>query len=249
MKLLQEQLLRVLVALTVVMVWFTSPGSEPRLVEGAPLPELPSVTIAEPEIPEQELLLARRRQEAIDRSSRIQRWEAEQYLQEATAAHRKRVNQEQGERRQQLAQVADLVPPGYRRLVLDVASEYGVEPRLIAAVATVESRWRPTALGAHGDSGIMQIIPSTATWIARRMELSAYDIFDPQTNLMMGAWYLKTLREEYGSWDKALAAYNGGPRAAGLGAEHPYVGRVMHVYQRQGSYTFDVEPFRRGEVQ
>jgi len=56
--------------------------------------------------------------------------------------------------------------------------------------------------------------------------MAEYDLFDPYTNLTMGIWYLHVLYDEYGSWDNALAAYNGGPTHAAMGASHPYVRRV-----------------------
>ena len=109
----------------------------------------------------------------------------------------------------------------------------GVDPRLVAAVGHVESRWNPRTVGTHNDTGLMQILPSTAQWIASRLGWSEYDLFDPWTNLHMGIWYLHVLHQEYGTWEKALAAYNGGPRHAHLGAAHPYVGRVMRAYGSQ----------------
>lgn len=157
--------------------------------------------------------------------------------QEEDALRRYQLEQRQeAARKQQVArQIADLVPEKYQMTVVDVAERFDVDPRLVAAIGLVESRWYARALGTHGDSGLMQILPDTAAWIAEHMGLSSYDIYDPVTNLSMGTWYLRTLYDEYGSWDMALAAYNGGPRGAPLGAEHPYTRRVMSVYRQQGT--------------
>lgn len=251
MKRVWHTLQRGLAALVVLTVWCAMPGFVLRLVEGAPRPvtvETP-VAVLEPQIPEYDLLISRRRQDSIERASRIKQWGAALQGPEATPEHRKRVYREQAHRREQLRQVADLVPRGYRQYVLDVSSRFEVDPRLVAAVGTVESKWHARALGRHGDSGLMQILPGTAAYIARGMGLADYDLFDPLTNLTMGTWYLDSLRRDYGSWDRALAAYNGGPKGAALGDQHPYVVRVMQVYRRQGSNTMYVEPFSRGEVQ
>ncbi len=67
------------------------------------------------------------------------------------------------------------------------------------------------------------------------MGLEEYDLYDPVTNLNMGAWYLHVLYLEYGDWTRALAAYNGGPLAAPKAADHPYPPLVMRVYHREHS--------------
>ncbi len=132
--------------------------------------------------------------------------------------------------RKRAAPIDDLVPEVYRDLVRTVADRYQMDARILAAVGTVESQWYSAAVGSHGDSGLMQILPETASWIADRLGFSQYDLRDPLTNLTMGAWYLDVLHTEYGSWEQALAVYNGGPRAAPKGADHPYTVRVLNVY-------------------
>ena len=207
MKSVLQRLRRVLVALMVSLVWIASPGCEPRSVEGAPEPAAAKpVAVIEPQIPEFDLLISRRRQDAIERASRVRRWEAEVLAHEPQHMQRRLVHREYLLRRSRLDQVSDLVPPGYRLLVLDVASRFGVDPRLLAAVGTVESQWFARARGRDGDSGLLQILPSTAAWIAGRMGLVDYDLYDPLTILSMGAWYLQALRSKHGSWDRALAA-------------------------------------------
>lgn len=239
-----------LVALVVFTVWYaglTSVLGPGTLRSATPVKQL--VAILEPQIPEYNLLVSRRRQDAIERAARIRQWEAVVPVSESGPDYRRQVYREQALRRERLDQVADLAPRGFRQYVLDVANLYEIDPRLLAAVGTVESKWYARALGRHGDSGLMQILPGTAAFIARGMGLSEYDLFDPLTNLTMGAWYLRTLRREYGSWGHALAAYNGGPKGAPLGNQHPYAVRVMQVYRLDGSATPYVEPYSRGEVQ
>lgn len=136
------------------------------------------------------------------------------------------------------ARIEDLAPEEYRPLVVEVADRYGVDPRLIAAVITVESRWDPDAVGAHGERGLMQILPSTGQWLAGVMGLEAYDLSDPATSVEMGTFYLSALIAEYGSVDVALAVYNGGPRAAAGWETNPYRERVLAAY----SSTFPREP-------
>jgi len=134
--------------------------------------------------------------------------------------------------------IADLAPKKYRSLVVEVADRYGVDPRLIAAIITVESRWDPDAVGAHGERGLMQILPSTGAWLASVMGLEHYDLSDPATSVEMGTFYLSALIAEYGSVDVALAVYNGGPRAAAGWETNPYRKRVLAVY-RDGAEPAD----------
>jgi len=127
--------------------------------------------------------------------------------------------------------IADLAPEKYRLLVVTTAEQYGVDPRLVAAVITVESRWNPDAVGSHGEQGLMQILPSTGEWLAGVMGLTDYQLSDPATSVEMGTFYLAALIREYGSADVALAVYNGGPRAADGWEENPYRRKVLTAYQ------------------
>lgn len=220
---------RDLAALLAFLVLFIWQGLFGRL-EAATVPVTLPVPAVEPKLPEQELLVANRRQMAMARSQQAAAWSAAEVAHDLAGEQTEQVRRSEAQRRQQLDRIADLVPPEYQQMVLDLSAQYGVDPRLVAAVGYVESRWNPRTVGSHNDTGLMQILPSTAAWIAGRLGWSEYDLFDPWTNLTMGIWYLQALHGEYGSWEKALAAYNGGPRHAHLGAEHPYVGRVMRAY-------------------
>lgn len=178
-------------------------------------------------------LATQRRQVRADRANRLREREAERNDQQVLQEHRSDVHREQARRQVAIRQFEDLVPEEYHDLVLDTAEQFGLDPRLLASVGWVESQWYAYARGTQGDSGLMQILPSTGEWIASRLGMAQYDLYDPVTNLTMGAWYLRTLYREYGSWNMALAAYNGGPRAAPLGAEFPYTRLVMRVYHHQ----------------
>lgn len=126
--------------------------------------------------------------------------------------------------------IADLVPAEFRPLVVEAATRHQVDPRLIAAVATVESKWDTTAVGQAGELGLMQILPSTGAWLARRAGLQEYDLADPKTNLDFGAFYLSLLLQEHGTLEKALAVYNGGPHAVESWQTNLYATKVMKVY-------------------
>jgi soluble lytic murein transglycosylase-like protein len=82
-------------------------------------------------------------------------------------------------------------------------ARYGVSPKLLAAVARVESDYNHHAVSAAGAQGLMQIMPSTA----RGLGVNA---FDPAQAVDGAARILKAGLKEFGSLDLALAAYNAG---------------------------------------
>ncbi len=126
--------------------------------------------------------------------------------------------------------IADLAPEQYRMLIVEAANRHGVDPRLVASVITVESEWVAGAVGGVGEQGLMQILPSTGLWLARVAGLEQVDLFDPYTNVELGTMYLAMLLQDYGSVEKALAAYNGGPRAVQHWRTNLYARKVLKVY-------------------
>ena len=104
-------------------------------------------------------------------------------------------------------------PLRYEQIVLGHASNYDLDPALLAAVIYQESRFRADARSSSGAIGLMQLMPETAQGIAdhtggTRFKLS--DLYDPEINVRYGAWYLSHLIKKYGSERLALAAYNAG---------------------------------------
>jgi peptidoglycan lytic transglycosylase len=93
------------------------------------------------------------------------------------------------------------------------AAEKHLDPALIAAVIYAETKFdpRPSAAGAQG---LMQILPQTAEFLARRSGATTFrlsDLATPQVNIAYGSYYLRFLLDHYGgSKVLALAAYNGG---------------------------------------
>ena len=101
--------------------------------------------------------------------------------------------------------------------ILAAAARYGVDPCLIKAVIWRESRFDPTARGAKGEAGLMQIMKDTAfEWARaeRRLLVVHSQMFDPDRNIQCGAWYLRKLLGRYANTDNpaayALADYNAG---------------------------------------
>jgi len=103
------------------------------------------------------------------------------------------------------------------KAILAAAKRYGVDPALVKAVAWRETKFDPAARGRAGEIGLMQIMESAALDWASAEKVFPFeheDLFDPRTNAMAGAWYLKKLLRRYTETDNpipyALADYNAG---------------------------------------
>jgi len=93
------------------------------------------------------------------------------------------------------------------------SARWGVDPTLVAAVIQQESGFVPDERSARGAVGLMQVLPTTASFIASqpsRPSPSPDRLEDPDVNIAYGTWYLHYLIARYGVVDLALAAYNGG---------------------------------------
>jgi soluble lytic murein transglycosylase len=105
------------------------------------------------------------------------------------------------------------LPLRHEDIIRQQADAKGLDPSLIAGVIYVESRFRDQTSVA-GAKGLMQILPSTADYIARKSGGTAFeqgDLATPQINIAYGSWYLRYLLQHYhGNELLALAAYNAG---------------------------------------
>jgi len=132
----------------------------------------------------------------------------------------------------------------YARLALEASEKYpAVDPLLLLAIGTVESRYDPQAK-SHADArGLYQIWPSTGRLLARSLGWNYDDstLYDPEKNTEAAALYLDILFAAYNDPHMVLAEYNGGPLNAGyyradvaaLAAEtRNYVPRVLELYGR-----------------
>ena len=90
-----------------------------------------------------------------------------------------------------------------------------VSPALIYGVSRRESAFDPNIVSSAKAQGLMQLIPSTAKQVARGLgikRLSKKQVFDPKTNIRLGAAYLNTLLKRFnGNYALATASYNAGP--------------------------------------
>jgi soluble lytic murein transglycosylase len=105
------------------------------------------------------------------------------------------------------------LPLRHEDVIRQQARDKHLDPTLIAGVIYVESHFRDQTSHA-GATGLMQLMPQTADYIARKSGGTRFeqgDLATPQINISYGSWYLRYLLQKYhGNEVLALAAYNGG---------------------------------------
>ena len=95
----------------------------------------------------------------------------------------------------------------YAETIRNAAAKYGVDSRLVSAVAEAESGFDQSSVSGAGAIGIMQLMPETASNLG-------VNPYDAQQNIEGGAKYLSQMLKTFGGdVRKAVAAYNAGPQA------------------------------------
>jgi soluble lytic murein transglycosylase len=106
-----------------------------------------------------------------------------------------------------------LFPRPYQRLVQQETSRHGLESALFYGHMQIESRYRPDVVSSADAIGLMQMLPSTAAAVAKRVggPASRRALKQPHVNIALGAAYLGQLVVYYkGQFPLAIAAYNAG---------------------------------------
>jgi soluble lytic murein transglycosylase len=118
------------------------------------------------------------------------------------------------ERTQAVVDVAQRFPTPLRAEVHERTRDAGMEAAYVYGLIRQESRFIVDARSGVGASGLMQLMPATARWTARKIGLP-YDrsmITDPHVNLRLGTAYMKLLLDDFeGAQPLAVAGYNAGP--------------------------------------
>jgi soluble lytic murein transglycosylase len=106
-------------------------------------------------------------------------------------------------------------PMPFRAAVLARSKQIGMDPAYVYGLIRQESRFIMEARSGVGASGLMQVMPATAKWTAKKIGLTDFQpgqISDRDTNIAIGTGYLKLLLDSFGgSMPLAAAAYNAGP--------------------------------------
>ena len=98
-------------------------------------------------------------------------------------------------------QVVNSHPLDYRAYIERYAAEYNLQPAFVAAIILNESSYNPSATSSVGARGLMQLMEDTADWINGKLNVSGYSfqmMYDPETNIRFGCWYLNYLSKMFG---------------------------------------------------
>jgi soluble lytic murein transglycosylase len=120
--------------------------------------------------------------------------------------------------------MAQRFPMPFRKEVTARADEIGLDPAYVYGLIRQESRFIMDARSHVGASGLMQIMPATARWTAKKIGLPYTQdlIADRDVNLKLGTAYLKLVLDDFGgSQALAAAAYNAGPNRSRRWREGP----------------------------
>ena len=148
-------------------------------------------------------------------------------------------------------------PLTYREQVEALSAEYGVPVPLIFAVVKAESGFRPEAQSHAGACGLMQLMPDTAEWIAHKYNedgagYSFDSLYDPETNIRYGTWYLGYLSRRFGGdAKKIVCAYHAGQGNVDSWLKNPQYsadGVTLNVIPTQDTATYASRVLRARDV-
>lgn len=109
----------------------------------------------------------------------------------------------------------------------EAGKHFGIDPRLLWSIAKIESKHNPNAVNVNTngteDIGIMQIntvhLPSL-----EKYGISRDDLFEPRTNIFVGAWVLQGCFKKHGFSKNAITCYNGRIK------DNPYGDKVLSAF-------------------
>ncbi|MDZ8185228.1 MAG: transglycosylase SLT domain-containing protein [Nostoc sp. ChiSLP02] len=105
-------------------------------------------------------------------------------------------------------------PFPYLREIEKWSAERQLNPLLVTALIRQESRFQPKIKSVANATGLMQLLPSTAQWIAPQIKVDSktINLENPNDNIMLGTWYLDHTHQQYNNNSLlAIASYNAGP--------------------------------------
>ena len=105
----------------------------------------------------------------------------------------------------------------FKDVFFEQSRSAGLEEAWVLGLVRQESRFIASAKSSAGARGLMQLMPATARWVARRTGVRDYspaNVFDVPLNVALGTGYLRMVLEDLGHPVLASAAYNAGPGRA-----------------------------------
>lgn len=103
------------------------------------------------------------------------------------------------------------LPIKYRDTITFYCKQYNLDTAIVCAVINTESRYQHNAISSAGAQGLMQLMPSTAQYLADELNIELKNLFLVDVNIHLGCYYLRKLLNKYDDIFVALCAYNAGP--------------------------------------
>ncbi len=107
-----------------------------------------------------------------------------------------------------------IYPKKYTSFVEEYSQRFNVDETLVYAMIKTESSFDRNAESNVGAIGLMQIMPETFDWLQTKMpaekKLEKDALYDPETNIKYGVFFLSLLNEEFGDTKLVIAAYHAG---------------------------------------
>lgn len=105
-------------------------------------------------------------------------------------------------------------PEPYNNYVVQYSEQFDMDPMFIRSIIKTESGFNPNAKSNAGAMGLMQITATTGDFIAGKLGITDFTpsmLYNPQTNIEFGTWYLEYLSKEFNNDENLVAAaYNAG---------------------------------------
>jgi soluble lytic murein transglycosylase len=107
-------------------------------------------------------------------------------------------------------------PLKYWTNIQQEARRHQIDPYLVAGLIRQETIFNPQARSRANAYGLMQLLPSTGRMVSRKYSLgggsvTVADLYNPILNIQLGTAYLADMIDDFGRFEYAAAAYNGGP--------------------------------------
>lgn len=134
----------------------------------------------------------------------------------------------------------------YDAEIAKAAEKYNVDSRFVKAIIYQESKFDARARGAHGEVGLMQIMPNGAAvdWARyyKKDKLRKGLLFDPQLNIEIGTWYLARALKRWQKYkyskELALCQYNAGGKRANAWKPENYDGTVLERIKIKSTHAY-----------
>lgn len=126
----------------------------------------------------------------------------------------------------------------YLQCVIYSCEKYGVRPELVLGMIKAESNFKSDAVSKRGAVGLMQLMPTTAEYIAKKINYNKkIRLTDVECNITLGTAYFAYLKGLFCYDKEALCAYN-----AGEGVVRKWLASEM--YSKDG-LTLDIVPYKQ----